>query len=206
MTVYGIATALRRVPGGRLCTAGPPVPWARPFRTALALFTVAGIAVSCSAVPPEPASTARTAQFSKTARIVDTQGPLECVPYARRLSEIALRGDAWTWWQSAAGRYARSSTPAPGAVLVLKRQGKVLGHLAVVSQVVSDRVILAHHANWLNQGRVFRDTPIMDVSEAGDWSAVRVWYPPSRQWGRRTYLAYGFIHREQPVAQLPYAL
>lgn len=33
----------------------------------------------------------------------------------------------------------------------------------------------------------------MDVSEAGDWSEVRVWNVPGRHWGGRTYRVQGFI-------------
>jgi hypothetical protein len=33
----------------------------------------------------------------------------------------------------------------------------------------------------------------MDVSEAGDWSEVRVWHVPGRHWGGRTYTVQGFI-------------
>lgn len=125
----------------------------------------------------------------------------ECVPYARRLSRIELHGDAWTWWASARGVYNRGRTPAPGAVLVLKRQGNSLGHLAVVTRVVNDRLILADHANWLNRGRIYENTPIRDVSRKGDWSAVRVWYPPGHTWGKSVYTAYGFIYGDRQVAR-----
>jgi hypothetical protein len=47
----------------------------------------------------------------------------------------------------------------------------------------------------------------MDVSEAGDWSEVRVWNVTGRHWGGRTYNVQGFIlnilteaARTQPVA------
>jgi hypothetical protein len=75
-----------------------------------------------------------------------------------------------------------------------------LGHLAVVTKIAGERVILANHANWLNRGRVFENTPILDVSRKGDWTAVRVWYPPARNWGRTVYAAYGFIYGEGQVA------
>ncbi len=67
------------------------------------------------------------------------------------------------------------------------------GHVAVVKEVVSPRMIIVDHANWLNHGEITRDVPIMDVSEAGDWSEVRVWYVPGRHWGGRTYNVQGFI-------------
>ena len=44
-----------------------------------------------------------------TSRVVQPEGAggLSCVPYARARSGIALRGDAWQWWEAAEGRYAR---------------------------------------------------------------------------------------------------
>src|SRR5215470_9737942 len=44
---------------------------------------------------------------------------LECVPYAREHSNINIHGDAYTWWDKAAGIYARGTTPLAGAVMVL---------------------------------------------------------------------------------------
>ena len=48
---------------------------------------------------------------------------LQCVPFARMLSGIQIFGDAWTWWQKAAGRYAQGFVPKAGAVLVFKPSG-----------------------------------------------------------------------------------
>ena len=39
---------------------------------------------------------------------------LECAPYARQVSGIALYGDASSWWDAAAGRYPRSDRPHAG--------------------------------------------------------------------------------------------
>lgn len=62
---------------------------------------------------------------------------LQCVPYAREQSGIDIYGDAYTWWDKAAGKYPRGSLPAPGAVMVLHNYaGAKRGHLAVVRQVV----------------------------------------------------------------------
>ena len=118
----------------------------------------------------------------------------ECVPYARKLTNIQIRGNAWTWWDAAKGRYRRGRQPAVGAVLVLRRKGRSLGHLAVVTEVVSDRVVVASHANWLNRGKIHMDTPIHDVSRSNDWSAVKIWYTPGNVLGRSAYPAYGFIY------------
>jgi len=127
-------------------------------------------------------------------RIVKASARLQCVPYARDLSTIQIRGDAWTWWAAAKGRYERGREPRLGAVLVLKRRGNSRGHLAVVTRIVSEREIIASHANWLNRGRIHLDTPIRDVSANNDWSAVRVWYTPANVLGKSTYSAYGFIY------------
>jgi len=121
--------------------------------------------------------------------------PLQCVPYARELSQIALRGNAWTWWQQAEGRYRRGQAPQPGAVMVFSKTRRLrLGHLAVVAEVKSSREIIVHQANWLNRGRIHRYTPVIDISENNDWSVVRVWYTPGRQYGSRPYPVYGFIY------------
>jgi hypothetical protein len=127
-------------------------------------------------------------------RIVTPERRLQCVTYARRLSRLDLRGDAWTWWKKAEGRYRRGSRPAVGSVLVLRRKGGSRGHLAVVTRIVGDREIVASHANWLNHGRIHVDTPIRDVSPKNDWSAVRVWYTPGKVLGKSVYPAYGFIY------------
>lgn len=132
-------------------------------------------------------------------RIVPTNAPLQCVPFARQLSGIEIRGDAWTWWDSAAGRYARSPRPQPGAVMVLSSTSRVpLGHLAVVTRVLGPREVLVRHANWLNHGRIHLDTPVRDVSPGNDWSAVRVWYTPGRSLGARTYAVSGFVLPPRP--------
>jgi hypothetical protein len=127
-------------------------------------------------------------------RIVHARGRLQCVPFARRHVNISLRGHAWTWWRAAKGRYERGRRPQVGSVLVLKRRGRSLGHIAVVTRIVGPREIIADHANWLNRGRIHLGTPVRDVSKNNDWSAVRIWYTPGNTLGRSTYPAYGFIY------------
>lgn len=120
--------------------------------------------------------------------------PLECVPYARARSGIKIYGDASTWWDSANGKYARGGTPLLGAVLVLTGYaGPHRGHLAVVTAMDSDREIRVDHANWLNDGAIYRDDPVVDVSPDNDWSEVRVWNERAGAWGTKTYLVQGFI-------------
>ena len=129
----------------------------------------------------------------------------QCVPFARMISGIQIFGDAWTWWQKAAGRYAQGFTPKAGAVLVFKPNGVMnKGHVAVVSQVLTDRVIQVTHANWSiidgSRGQVERDVTVVDVSPAGDWSQVKVWYDPIRDLGKTVYPTYGFIYQTTQTA------
>ena len=44
-------------------------------------------------------------------------GGISCVPFARNASGIAVGGNAWQWWNNAAGVYARGSVPESGSVL-----------------------------------------------------------------------------------------
>ena len=143
-----------------------------------------------------------SSQKSSIPKIIAANRRLECVPYARAQTRIRLRGHAWTWWRGAKNRYDRSRTPQIGAVLVLKRRGRSLGHLAVVKRIVGPREIIADHANWLNRGRIHLATPIRDVSRKNDWSAVRVWYTPGKTLGRSRYPAYGFIHPKVRAASV----
>ena len=136
-------------------------------------------------------------------RIVIGKRSLQCVPFARANSQIKIRGDAHTWWRTAAGRYQRGSRPKPGAVIVLKKTKRLrYGHVAVVKKVISSRRIIVSHANWLNRGRLHLDTPAVDVSKNNDWSRVRFWYVPGNVLGRRHYPAHGFILPPQHLSDL----
>lgn len=122
----------------------------------------------------------------------DGSALLECVPYARRVSGIQLHGEAYSWWEQAAGRYDRGRVPLPGSVLVFRRGARLgSGHVSVVDRVLSDREIMVTQANWVPR-RVTRE-PVVDVSPGNDWSVVRVWWSPSRSLGRTAYPTYGFI-------------
>ena len=129
----------------------------------------------------------------------------QCVPFARMISGIQIFGDAWTWWQKAAGKYAQGFTPKAGAVLVFRPNGVMnKGHVAVVSQVLTDRVIQVTQANWSiidgHRGQVERDVTVVDVSPSGDWSQVKVWYDPIRDLGHTIYPTYGFIYQTTQTA------
>jgi surface antigen len=139
-------------------------------------------------IPPAPPSTP------------DSQGFLYCVPYARQVTGIEIYGDAWTWWQGAAGLYERGARPLAGAVLVMKRDGRLPhGHVSVVTEIVDAREIRVTHANWgwagKKRGQVESDVSIIDVSPTNDWSQVKVWNGGS--YGR-IYPAYGFIYPGAP--------
>ena len=97
-----------------------------------------------------------------------------CVPFARTASGVEIRGNAKTWWAAAEGRYGRGNDPMVGAVMVFSgSRAMPMGHVAVVAEVVNDRIILIDHANW-QRNQVSLNTAVIDVSKAGDWSAVRV--------------------------------
>ena len=75
--------------------------------------------------------------FSSTAPAQAAEPYWQCVTFARMFSGIQIFGDAWTWWESATGKYAKGSTPETGAVLVFRPNGKMTrGHVAVISQVL----------------------------------------------------------------------
>ena len=138
--------------------------------------------------------------FSSVAPAAHAESGWQCVTFARFFSGIQIFGDAWTWWQGAVGKYARGFTPEAGSVLVFKPNGAMkLGHVAVVTQVLTDRIIQVTHANWSiiggHRGQVEKDVTVVDVSENGDWSRVKVWYNPNGDMGGSTYPTYGFIYK-----------
>jgi len=129
----------------------------------------------------------------------------QCVPFARLVSGIQIFGDAWTWWSKAAGHYQTGFTPKAGAVLCFKPTGRMrLGHVAVVSQVLTDRIIQITHANWSlidgDRGHVEKNVTVVDVSPNGDWSMVKVWNDPSGNLGATVYPTYGFIYQDMVTA------
>lgn len=120
---------------------------------------------------------------------------LQCAPYAREVSGVDLHGNAGTWWGQADGVYQRGHKPVPGAVLAFKSTSVMrAGHVAVVSKVLDSRHVLLNHANWTGHGDIQRAALAVDVSEAGDWSAVRVWHSGTGQLGIRSNPTFGFIY------------
>lgn len=121
----------------------------------------------------------------------------QCAPYARSISGVNIHGNANTWWAQAAGHYARGKAPKVGAVLSFQSSGRMrLGHVAMVSGIVSDREVRLTHANWSRRGGIERDVRAVDVSAAGDWSMVKVWYAANGDLGTTAYPADGFIYAD----------
>ncbi|HEY0300014.1 MAG TPA: CHAP domain-containing protein [Rhizomicrobium sp.] len=118
---------------------------------------------------------------------------LQCVPYAREHSGVNIRGDAYTWWDKAAGLYARGATPILGSVMVLNGYARKRAHVAVVHTLVNAREILINHANWLDDGAIYVNDPVKDGSDDNDWTQVKVWNIRTGSWGTRIYNVQGFI-------------
>ncbi|HWU13509.1 MAG TPA: CHAP domain-containing protein [Caulobacter sp.] len=134
-------------------------------------------------------------------------GYWQCVPFARLMSGIQIFGDARTWWSQAVGKYDTGFVPRAGAVLCFKPTARMnLGHVAFVSQVLTDRVIQVTHANWSiidgGRGQIEKDVTVVDVSPAGDWSQVKVWYDPIRDLGSTVYPTHGFIYQNNQAVTI----
>ena len=124
---------------------------------------------------------------------------LQCVPYARALTGVEIRGDAHTWWGQAEGRYQRGTTPKVGAIMAFRPYGNMrLGHVAAVRRIVDKRTLIISHANWSTidggRGHIEEDVRVVDASEANDWSRVRVWYTPNAALGTTEWPLNGFIY------------
>ena len=183
------------------------------------LFFLSVFAMSCQiAAPPVSASPSRhqppvtanyhSAYVAKHVRVAARSkttlhgrryayGGISCVPFARSDSGIAVDGNAWQWWDNAAGVYARGSVPEAGSVLTFRSNGRMrMGHVAVVSRVINPREIEVDQANWWGPGMhggVARNMPVVDVSAANDWTAVRVGLGRTGEFGS-VYPTYGFIY------------
>lgn len=124
--------------------------------------------------------------------------PIQCVPYARKISGIEIYGNAHTWWDQAHPRYSRGYLPQPGAVLVLARTDRMRhGHVAVVRRIVNNRTIEVAHSNWgsdFETRRMAYDAMrVEDLSPNNDWSLVRFWNYHIGSYGL-PYAARGFIY------------
>jgi surface antigen len=158
------------------------------------LALAAAIAFGVAGCASEPDNVLPTENDSQVGAIQKPRSPLQCVPYARQATGIPIFGDAYTWWDKAAGKFERGTSPRLGAVMVLSGYaGPNRAHLAVVRDLVSAREIKIDHANWLDDGQIYVNDPVIDVSGSNDWSLVRVWNIRAGAWGSRTYSVQGFI-------------
>ena len=124
---------------------------------------------------------------------------VNCVQFVKKISPVALHGNAYEWWDAAAGSYGRGSQPKPGAVMVFSKSRHLpYGHVAVVQHQIDQRTLLIDHANWSRfggrKGHVERSVRVVDVSERNDWSRVRVWYHSLSDVGSTVYDLRGFVY------------
>jgi hypothetical protein len=172
--------------------------WKRHVGRLAALLLLAGCATPAPKpaavevpVPPPPEQTSPLASLQTYA--VKPGIGTQCVPYARSRSGINIFGDAYTWWESAKGQYARGNLPVLGSVLVLSKTKRLRrGHVAVVTAIVSEREIRLDHANW-QPDAIITNMAVIDVSPANDWTQLRFWNKDARMWGA-IYPASGFIY------------
>ncbi|PVA11758.1 CHAP domain-containing protein [Pelagivirga sediminicola] len=147
------------------------------------LLCAAGLTLGACATAPrmdEPAAAAsidpaREAMALREAADLRAKGQrVWCVPFARNVSGINIRGNAHTWWNKAAGAFDQSKEPAVGAVMSFRSTPSMpLGHVAVVSEIVAPDRIRVDHANW-HRDQVSQGMTVIDVSGKGDWSSVRL--------------------------------
>ncbi|MFC4293471.1 CHAP domain-containing protein [Novosphingobium tardum] len=180
--------------------------------TGIIAATLAASTALLAAVPARADSADFDAVTSDTGETAGTSALpyLQCVPYARQVSGIRIFGDAHTWWDQAAGHYARGVRPRVGAVMSFRPYGNMrLGHVAAVSRIIDSRTVLLRHANWSlingRRGQIEDDVRAVDVSEANDWSEVRVWFAPIRGLGTTHWPVNGFIYPDRPAADEPLA-
>ncbi|MCR8546191.1 CHAP domain-containing protein [Salipiger sp. P9] len=165
-----------------------------PILCALLLTTAA-----CSTKGPDIAYTSegidldRRAMALREVDVLHAKGQrVWCVPFARNASGVEIRGNADTWWGKARGLYERGKQPVVGAVMAFSAtRGMPMGHVAVVSDVVSEREVRVDHANWTHN-QVSLGMSVKDISANNDWSSVRVESTPGAY--GKPYPISGFIY------------
>lgn len=149
----------------------------KPLSRGSMLLCLLALAACAQAPTPSESQIApnRLAFSMQEAKAVQSSGGrVWCVPFARNLSGVDLYGNARTWWHQAQGTFAVSSKPAIGSVMAFDATSSMpQGHVAVVSEVVSERKVLVDHANW-HRNQISLGMAVIDVSKKNDWSRVRV--------------------------------
>ena len=179
----------------------PPPPPAPPVRATTAQVASVPAAVRAGQQQRKTESAATTAQARKkvakrqhATRQQAGAARLPCVQFVRQTTDFRLSGNAHLWWSRAAGVHARGSVPEAGSILSFKSiKSMPMGHIAVVSQVISSREIRIDHSNWVHGG-VVRGAEVVDVSPRNDWTAVRVSLKPGTASYGSIYPTNGFIH------------
>lgn len=173
--------------------ASPRLPRARLIRPRVGLLHSVSLRGFASVTPRAPFHPAYGARRLASR----SYGGISCVPYARAVSGIRIIGNAWLWWRKAAGIYARGDRPEVGSILNFRSNSRMpLGHVAVVDRLVNAREIVVEQANWPIDGiggEIAHNITVVDVSEANNWSAVRVELGHTSRFGS-VYPTYGFIY------------
>ncbi len=149
----------------------------RPLLSGFLLVTSLGLS-ACGELPggsSDGLDPGRLAFALREAETLQSKGArVWCVPFARNLSGVEIRGNAKTWWGQAQGAFDVSKKPSTGAVMAFSATRSMpLGHVAVVSEVIDDRMVRVDHANW-HRNQVSLGMTVIDVSEKNDWSRVRL--------------------------------
>ncbi len=189
-----------------LCLVAPAFAASPAAKTAEVKTTAVHVAAPAKKISSAQASKSSPLKTSKVVYAAKSYG-ISCVPYARSVTGMDIKGNAKDWWGNAAGQYARGSRPESGSVMSFRdTAGMRLGHVAVVTRVVDSRMVEIDHANWrgpgATKGNVFKSIPVMDVSENNDWSRVRVGLGHTGEYGGTVYPTNGFIYDRPESGQM----
>lgn len=153
-----------------------------------------------AATAPSPRANARRHGQPAAATAV---ARVPCVQFVRANSDFRISGNAHLWWSRAAGVHARGSVPEVGSILSFKSIKQMpMGHVAIVSRVISSREIEIDHSNWVHRG-VVRGAEVVDVSPRNDWTAVRVSLKPGAAAYGSIRPTNGFIYARPHGSDVP---
>jgi len=154
-------------------------------------------AAAAGAAPRKAAR--RQGQHTTTAAVAR----IPCVQFVRATTDFRISGNAHLWWSRAAGVHARGSVPEVGSILSFKSIKQMpMGHVAVVSRVISSREIEIDHSNWVHRG-IVRGAEVVDVSPRNDWTAVRVSLKPGAAAYGSIRPTNGFIYARPHGSDVP---